>query len=89
MISKVEYIIEAFEQYAREKNGVEFLSVASAHTVSDRIFDAIKNSFGKKVEIETQVDSSLIGGVVVRSRDTIIDGSVKAQLLHLQKHLVT
>lgn len=42
----------------------------------------------KTVVLETQVDPSLIGGIVVRIGDTIIDGSVRGQLLRLKQYLL-
>jgi F-type H+-transporting ATPase subunit delta len=35
---------------------------------------------GKKVEMETEKDTSLLGGIVVRVGDTLYDGSIRAQL---------
>jgi len=42
---------------------------------------------GKKVETSYAVDPSLIGGVVVRIGDRVIDGSVRARLATLREHL--
>ena len=42
---------------------------------------------GKKVQTTFGVDSSLIGGVVVRIGDKIIDGSIRTRLAALQERL--
>jgi F-type H+-transporting ATPase subunit delta len=40
-----------------------------------------------KVRIEVQVDSSLIGGLVIQTRDHVLDQSLKGQLKKLQQQL--
>jgi F-type H+-transporting ATPase subunit delta len=42
---------------------------------------------GKKVETSYSVDPSLIGGVVVRIGDRVIDGSIRTRLATLREHL--
>jgi len=42
---------------------------------------------GKKVETSFNVDPSLIGGVVVRIGDRVIDGSIRTRLATLREHL--
>ena len=43
---------------------------------------------GKKVELELEEDPSLIGGLVVRISDTVIDGSVRGYLASLKDRLL-
>lgn len=43
---------------------------------------------GRKVMLEVQVDPSLIGGIVVRIGDTVLDGSVLGQLQRLRQYLL-
>jgi F-type H+-transporting ATPase subunit delta len=38
---------------------------------------------GREVSITTQVDKSILGGVIVRTDDLVIDGSVRARLAKL------
>ena len=42
---------------------------------------------GKDVELRTTVDPSIIGGIIVRVGDQLIDGSVTSQLLKLRERL--
>lgn len=48
--------------------------------VRDRLADALSKATGKKVELKTLVDPSVIGGVVARVGDQVIDGSVRRRL---------
>lgn len=45
-----------------------------------RLRDQIGRALGKTVELESQVDPDIIGGMVLTVDDTIIDGSVKRSL---------
>ena len=44
---------------------------------------------GGRVELDVQVDPSLLGGVVVRVGDRLIDGSVRSRLERLRNQLVS
>ena len=43
---------------------------------------------GKKVQLETSVDPSIIGGVVTRIGSTVYDGSIRTQLQKMKQQLV-
>lgn len=47
----------------------------------------LAQSTGKTIELSARVDASLVGGVVVRIGDTVIDGSVKNRLKALKEQL--
>lgn len=53
----------------------------------DRLAAALSNATGKRVEARVVVDPSIIGGVVARVGDTVIDGSVKGRLDSLRETL--
>jgi len=84
-------IAEQYEYQRAQDEGYIDVDVLSAYSFTS----AAKKSFittlekllGKKVNIKVTVDASLIGGVIVRAGDRVIDGSVKGQLQHLQKAL--
>jgi F-type H+-transporting ATPase subunit delta len=48
---------------------------------------ALSQATGKRVEVKVIVDPSLIGGVVAKIGDTIIDGSVKRRLQQLREQV--
>lgn len=47
----------------------------------------LKKNLAKKVNMKVVVDSSLIGGVLVRAGDQVIDGSIRGQLQQLAQRL--
>ncbi|MFO8152143.1 F0F1 ATP synthase subunit delta [Thioalkalivibrio sp.] len=52
-----------------------------------QLLDALSARFGCEVDLECSVDASLLGGVVVRAGDLVIDGSVRGQLSRLAANL--
>ncbi|PIR75904.1 MAG: ATP synthase F1 subunit delta [Candidatus Magasanikbacteria bacterium CG_4_9_14_0_2_um_filter_42_11] len=86
-LSKKEYLMKAFKEYAKLQQGVKKIVITSARELSEKITEEIALIFGKKVEVETKIDTTLIGGIVVRTGDTIFDASVKSQLEQLQRQL--
>ncbi len=44
---------------------------------------------GGRIELEQEVDPSLLGGLVVRVGDRLIDGSVRGRLERLRNQLVS
>ncbi|MBN2687842.1 MAG: ATP synthase F1 subunit delta [Deltaproteobacteria bacterium] len=67
------------------------VQVKSAYKLSDDMMAQIKATMEKitekTVEMETERDASLLGGVVVKVGDTLYDGSVKTQLSNIRELL--
>ena len=84
-------ITALFEQQRAEANRVVKAQVTSASALPASelatIKAALQKRFGRDVEIETAVDTSLIGGAVIDVGDVVIDGSLKGQLAQLQHAL--
>jgi F-type H+-transporting ATPase subunit delta len=54
----------------------------------DRVRRSLEQRTGKKVIIKSAVDPDLIGGVVARVGDLVLDGSVRTQLEDLRTRLL-
>ena len=54
----------------------------------EKLSARLRERFGTDIEMETGVDSDLIGGLVVRAGDKVIDASVRGRLEQLGRHLV-
>lgn len=63
------------------------ITVAREIQINSQIVDEINTLTKKKVQVQTKVDESLIGGMVIRVDDTLIDASVKGQLNQLNQLL--
>lgn len=49
------------------------------------LVESLKKVFKKEVRLTTKVDPSILGGLIVRVGDTVLDGSVDGQLASLRK----
>jgi len=52
-----------------------------------RLTQALEQATGKQIELKVIVDPSVMGGVVARVGDTVIDGSIRHRLNQLQDSL--
>ncbi len=82
---------EAFAHLVNEYEGVVEATITSA-TLLDadtikQITDSFAKQLGKQVRANNNVDSALLGGIVVRIGDRLYDGSVKGRLDRLSKTL--
>ncbi len=84
-------VLDQFEIYRAEAEGKIDAEVVSAFALSDEQEKAIavtlKTKLGREITLTTSVDESLIGGVIIKAGDTIIDGSMKSQLESLALNL--
>ena len=48
-----------------------------------KLAQALSTKLGREVAVTSQVDKSILGGVIVRTEDLVIDGSVRARLAKL------
>lgn len=81
---------EVSDLAAKARNSV-VAEVRSAIPLDDdqrtRLADALSKATGKNVEVKVLVDPSVIGGVVAKIGDTVIDGTVKHRLDQLKEQV--
>ena len=84
-------IAEQYEVKKAEKGGIIDVKVTSAFPMSDsdkeELSKSLSGSFGKQVKISVEEDSSLIGGMIIRAGDKVIDGSLSGQIQQLANKL--
>jgi F-type H+-transporting ATPase subunit delta len=87
----VSTISKIFDTYRAEDEGYINVEVTTAYGFSEeeqlRFTGTLEKKLSKKVYMNVTVDKSLIGGVLVRAGDQVIDGSIRGQLQHMQKAL--
>jgi len=80
-----------YETYRKEAERSVDAQVITAFPLDDeqqrRIADALQARLGRTVTLHQTVDESLLGGVIIRTQDQVIDGSVTAQLDKLARAL--
>jgi F-type H+-transporting ATPase subunit delta len=77
-------VLEQFEvARAKAENKIE-AEITSAFELSaeqvSELVNTLKNKLGSDITVTTSIDESLIGGVIIKAGDTIIDASMKSQL---------
>ncbi|MBU8850031.1 MAG: F0F1 ATP synthase subunit delta [Desulfobacterales bacterium] len=84
-------IASYYKDLADELKGVVKASIVSATELSteavDKIKEALSKKTGKTIVLNVEQDPSLIGGVVTKIGDLVLDGSVKTQLINMRETL--
>jgi len=84
-------VVTPFETLKAEAEARVEATVVSAFPLEtaqlERIREALRRKLGREVNIQAQVDKALVGGIVIRAGDLVIDGSVRARLQELAAHL--
>ena len=90
-IKFLSHISDFFDQLADEVKGITRASLVSVSDLPSETVDKIRASLsamtGKNVVLELKQDPTLIGGIVTRIGDLVLDGSIKTQLLNMRKSL--
>lgn len=90
-IGLIRAIAEVFLVLADEENNVARASLQTAGDLSDETVDAIRAGLsrltGKKVLLTMEKNPELIGGIVARIGDLVLDGSVRTQLTNMRAAL--
>ncbi len=84
---------EAYLVLAAAEEGVvevEVVSVAElAPETENKIAARVREATGRRVDLVRRIDPDILGGLVLRIGDVIVDGSVKARIHQLRRRLVT
>jgi F-type H+-transporting ATPase subunit delta len=84
-------IASYYKNLADELKGIVKASITSATQLSsdavEKIRDALSKRVGKTIVLNVEQDPSLIGGVVTKIGDLVLDGSVKTQLINMRETL--
>lgn len=84
-------IAQGFDELKRATEGVLKVRVRAAVPVdgaqADALSGALSRRFGRKIELESVIDESVIGGAIIDAGDVVIDGSVRGRLERLAQSL--
>ncbi len=84
-------IREELDALADEENQLLPVQIVSAVELDKptvkQIGDQIAQQTGQQVQIATEVDPDILGGLVVRVGNTVLDASVRLRLDHLRKEV--
>jgi len=88
----VEELVLEYGRLLDEHRGIAHAEVATAVPLDsdeeDRLTHRLSDMMDKEIVLTTKVDPSIIGGLIARVGDKLIDGSTKSRLLALRESLV-
>ena len=84
-------ISQQFEIMKANRERAVDVDVATAHELDAKqqqtLSDALSAKLARKVNLQVNIDKSLLGGAVIRVGDTVIDGSIRGRLTKLAESL--
>ena len=91
--NEVKNIIRYFAERLREERGIGVAYVTTAVDLSDDRKEAVKRKLlettsYKIMEVNYKVDPSIIGGMIIRIKDRVVDSSVRTKLEEMKKQLL-
>lgn len=85
-------IVSDFEDKLNKKRNIAIAQVISCVDIDNDTLQILKQKleiiFKKSISLELKQDKSIIGGVVVKIADKIIDGSIKAKIEEMKRQLI-
>ena len=92
-IEELGRVAAEFRRLDDRRQGITHATVTSAAPLGQDEIRALtarlEQSTGGRIALDTQVDESLLGGLVVRIGDRLIDGSVRGRLERLRNQLIS
>lgn len=84
-------IQEAFDEMYLAEQGIAYADVTTAVPLDPeeeaRVAESLTRFTGKTIKLRTHVDPDIIGGILARVGDQLIDGTVTSQLRQLKNRL--
>jgi len=92
-INVVEAVFDKYLENLRKLNNIVLAEVTSAVEISEadagKLVEKVKALTGAKgVEMETNVDPDIIGGVIIKVGSQIFDASIKGQLRRISRSML-
>jgi F-type H+-transporting ATPase subunit delta len=93
---RLESVADIYREFRRQYNrkvGIVEATATSATQLDEQELSALRSRLeqmtGGRIELQTNVDPGLLGGVQVRLGDLLIDGSVRGRLERLRNRLAS
>jgi len=92
-LNTVDDIADEYQRLLARHRGLETARVTTAVLLSDaekqNLAARLSAVTGKKVGLETKVDPTILGGVIARINDQLLDGSTRSRLEALKKEIAS
>lgn len=91
-ISNLSDIMAQYEELVKSGKNIVTAEVISSQKMSKNELDELKklleNNYGKNFELHHKVDSSILGGMIIKMGSTIVDASIKGSVENLRKRFI-
>jgi F-type H+-transporting ATPase subunit delta len=85
-------VIQSFDQYgqssARPLSGEVISAIELDEQQRAKITRDLRGRYGERLEVRFGVDPSLIGGLIIRIGDQVLDNSLRARLSAVQRNML-
>jgi F-type H+-transporting ATPase subunit delta len=89
LLVEVQQLFEDFKSQQEKFSDIEVSSAFELDSDIEKLLaEKLSKSLDSEVSLSTTIDKSLIGGVIIRAGDMVIDGSVRGRLAKLSETLV-
>jgi F-type H+-transporting ATPase subunit delta len=92
-IEQLPRVVAEFIRLDERRQGITHATATSAAPLTDierkALTARLEQMTGGRIALETDIDASLLGGLVVRVGDRLIDGSVRGRLERLRNQLAS
>ena len=86
--------VEGFKPNVEQERVGRVLEVAEVRSAvpldvaqQERLATALSRATGKQIEVKVIVDENVLGGIVARIGDTVIDGTIRRRLAQLKERI--
>lgn len=87
----LDFLTVKFKEVSRRVKGISLIKIQTAIPLSEEKLGKLKANLEKltkmKVDLETEINKGLIGGMVIKMGNKIIDGSIATHLNNLRQSL--
>ncbi len=84
-------VVEAFSELVLQERGVVRVEAVTAVELAPaeigRLRERLEHALGRAVQLKVRVDPEVIGGIIIRMGDNVVDASVRTQLQALRRQL--
>lgn len=88
LLQEITVLYRRLRQEAEKRLHVRVVSAAPLEEdQAERMRAALANRFEREIELESEIDTSVLGGAVIYAGDQVIDGSLRGRLNRLEQSL--
>lgn len=80
-------ILKQLSEIEKEERSVKEVEVITAHPIKNQLKKQIEETLSKKIRFKERIDPEILGGIIIKYDNFVIDGSIKRYLESLKESL--